>query len=106
MKNLFILASLGLFSSWSNATDISCNGTITWVMADHPSCTDDSGKKQLAYKLSTGDYWFCSGSDAASSLILSAKVTNAQMLLYINNDNGATCQIHSHYMKASYIIAK
>lgn len=106
MKNIIVFFGLILFSSLVGATDIACNGTITWVMADHPSCTDDSGKRQLAYKLSTGDYWFCSGSDTASSLILSAKVTNAQMLLYINNDNGATCQIHSHYMKASYIIVK
>lgn len=106
MKNYIALILLSVVTCSANAADIACNGTITWVMADNASCTDSSGKKQIAYKHSTGDSWLCSGSDSASSLILSAKIAAVPVTVYINNNNGETCQVHGSYVKASYIIIK
>ncbi|ARU27792.1 hypothetical protein [Cellvibrio sp. PSBB006] len=88
------------------AADISCTGTVTWVMGDHPNCTDGNGKKQLAFKITGSDNWLCNNSDAASSLVLSAKVAEKPLLIYMNSDNGETCATRPHYVKPNYTIMK
>jgi hypothetical protein len=92
------------FPLTASAADIACSGNITWVMAEHPSCVDGNNKKQLAYKIEGSGYWFCSGSDTASSLVLGAKFAAKSVTVYMDNANGASCTSHSHYLKPSYII--
>lgn len=105
MKHLKLFIFLLLLSpSVATAANIACKGTITWVMGDHPSCKDENGKKQLAFKHTTGAYWFCSGSDSASALILSAKMSKAPINIYMNDANGGTCNVHQHYLKPTYVI--
>lgn len=86
------------------AGDIACSGQITALMADHPSCTDDSGKEQLAFKISGSPSWKCNNSDTASSLVLAAKISNKSVIVYLSDAGGATCQSHTQYTKPSYTI--
>ena len=99
------LVFLLLPCSLSLAGEIGCSGTVAVIMADHHSCTDETGKKQLAFKLSSGGgNWLCSGSDGSSALVLSAKMSDKNISVYISDDGGATCQSHANYLKPSYIV--
>jgi hypothetical protein len=103
-KKIFLILILQL-PFFANAAEIGCSGVVTWVMADHSSCKDDAGKKQLAFKHSSGAYWFCSGSDTASSLVLAAKMSQSALSVYMDNDGGnSTCSVHSHFLKPNYSI--
>jgi len=101
-KALFVLALTG--SLHSHAADVSCTGNVTWVMGDHANCIDDNGKKQLAFKISGSDSWLCNNSDTASSLVLSAKIAEKRIVVYINSDNGTTCENRPSYTKPRYTI--
>ena len=103
-KAAFLLLITSSF--YCNATEISCTGTITSLMADHSKCTDNNGKKQLAFKITGSNYWLCNDSDTASSVTLSAKIAEKPLEIYINNDNGETCEIHPHYLKPNYTILR
>src|SRR5690606_40948819 len=96
-KALFVLALTG--SLHSHAADVSCTGNVTWVMGDHANCIDDNGKKQLAFKISGSDSWLCNNSDTASSLVLSAKIAEKRIVVYINSDTGTTCENRQSYTK-------
>jgi len=104
MKYLKITFLSLFFVSYANAGDISCSGKISMLMADHNSCKDSNGKKQLAFKLKGTQSWLCNGSDTASSLILSAKMADKTLSVYISDAGGATCGTHANYLKPSYSI--
>ncbi len=72
------------------------------VMADHQLCLDPNNKKQLAFKLEDSSNWICNNSDAASSLILASKFENKSVLVYMSDDNNATCDAHDEYIKPTY----
>ncbi|MCE9687164.1 hypothetical protein LZP73_13275 [Shewanella sp. AS16] len=103
VNRLFVLMFFWMASS-ALAADIGCTGTIAYVMADHVICKDATGKKQFAFKLSGSSNWICSNSDSASSLVISAKVMKAEVSVYLNDANNATCQSHINYIKPSYLI--
>ncbi|MCG9682883.1 hypothetical protein L1D31_09890 [Vibrio sp. Isolate23] len=107
MKNFIISALILLIPSLVGAAEISCKGTVSLIMADHTSCRDDNGKKQLAFKVTGDNYWLCSGSDSASSLVLSVKMSEKNLVVYFDDNGGSlTCQSHRHYLKPKYIINK
>jgi hypothetical protein len=104
MKSLKFLIVLLLVGANAHAGDISCSGKVAMLMAEHNSCKDVNKKKQFAFKLEGMTSWKCSGSDSASSMLLAAKVSDKPLTVYISDANGATCSIHSSYLKANYII--
>lgn len=99
--SFFVLFAITQFGY---AGDIACSGKITLVMADHPSCIDGNGKKQLAFRLAGSSLWICNNSDAASSLVLAAKLSEKTVTVYMDDAGGATCQSHAQYIKPSYTI--
>lgn len=104
MIKVGVFSALLLIGNYAQAAEISCNGKVHWLMAEHPSCTDDTGKKQFAFKLEGMTSWKCSGSDTASSLLLAAKMSDKSLHVSINDTNGATCSTHTSYLKNNYII--
>lgn len=105
MKFLLSIAVLTIFLVPAvYAAEINCYGKVGMLMADHPSCVDGAGKRQLAFKLEGTSPWLCNGSDAASSLVLSAKMADKNLSVYISDADGATCGAHANYLKPKYTI--
>jgi hypothetical protein len=102
MKILSIIVALFTITQFSYAGEIACTAQITLLMADHPSCTDNNGEKQLAFMLAGSDVWICNNSDTASSLVLAAKMSEKSITVYMSDTGGATCQSHTQYIKPSY----
>lgn len=101
-KLIVTFFALLLMSTSSFAGDISCSGKVTLLMADHTSCSDSEGKKQLAFRLAGSPLWKCNGSNTASSLVLAAKISNKSITVYLNDTGGTTCQSHAQYIKPRY----
>lgn len=99
-----ILIALACFSFNSFAGDIACAGRITFVMADHKDCVDDNGKKQLAFRIDTApSLTKCANSDAASAFILKTKFERNIVSVYISDENSATCNAHTPFIRPSYM---
>ncbi|NQZ23646.1 MAG: hypothetical protein HRT53_16545 [Colwellia sp.] len=74
------------------------------ILADHSACTDAHNKKQFLFTIDTAPgLWKCSNSDTASSLLLAAKFEDKILSVYINDENGATCNSHPQQIQPSYI---
>jgi len=106
MKSIFSITVpiLLLLAGNVKAGDMACSGKISLLMAEHTSCKDENNKKQFAFKIEGTSSWKCSGSDTASSLLLAAKISDKPLTFYISDINGATCSVHSNYLKSNYII--
>jgi len=102
MKCISIFIALVAITSSAHAGEFACSRQVTLLMADHPSCTDNSGKKQLAFRLAGSSQWKCNNSDTASSLVLAAKMSNKAITVYLNDAGGATSQSHAQYIRPGY----
>ena len=87
----------------SYAKDITCSGTIASLMADHSGCTDENGKRQMAFK--TAGSWMCARTEMGSSMLLAAKAAERFIHVYITDGGqGNTCTTMPNYTKVSYLI--
>lgn len=98
----YITALLVLLSALSaNASDINCQGHVTWII-DYPHKCDGN----TAFKV-TGSHgkWLCPASDKGNALVLTALAAGKNVRVYIDSQNGAlTCSSLPHYTKARYVI--
>lgn len=101
---LFILVGFVALPSFSK--DIACHGEIVFIMAEHSGCTDENGKRQLAFKTVSGSNpWMCARTEIGGSLLLAAKVAKKSVQVYISDQGqGLTCQNIPDYSKVSYIV--
>lgn len=85
------------------AADMNCRGKVSWLMADHPSCSGNMAFKTEATGGKNG-IWMCTKSKEAGSLALTALTTQKIVEVYIERGEAASCLELPHYRKISYII--
>ena len=100
MKYSLILI-ISLFTGVTNASDINCQGKVTYVM-DYPNqCNGNMSFKTTGSK----GIWVCPPSDKGNSLLLTAFATGKEIGVYINDQGGTiTCETLPQYVPARYIL--
>lgn len=100
VKKLVILMMLSI-PVLTNAKDINCRGTVTWVI-DYPGqCSGNT-----AFKTSgSNSKWICPPSEKGNAIVLAALAAGKILEVYIDNQNDSfSCETLPHYVRARYII--
>jgi hypothetical protein len=101
---LIALIASGSIVSTARAADIWCGGSVSALMADHPSCGG-----QLAFKTTaTGGVsgvWMCARSREANVLLLAAQVAGRDVSVYIEGGDVSGCTALPSYRQISYVIS-
>jgi len=100
MKTIFGVLLATLFTTMAHSADITCDGAITMLMADHPSCGG-----HMAFKTSASESrWMCAKSKEASALLVYAQATERAITVYIDGSGASGCTTLPHYRQVSYMI--
>jgi hypothetical protein len=96
---LFIL--LALFSTFTNATDINCKGSVTAVMNYEPKCNGNYSFQTTG----SGGKWMCPATEKGNAIVLAALAAGKEVAVYIDNQNGTiSCADLPSYTPARYLI--